>query len=72
MEVEINSDNPIIGKVLSDIKLPEESIVGCIIRRNTAVIPRGNTKINESDKLIILSLPEIQSEVLKVIRGRID
>jgi len=72
MEVDINPDNPIIGHALSDVKLPEESIIGCIIRGDSAVIPRGNTRIAESDRLIILSLPGIQSEVLKVIRGRID
>jgi trk system potassium uptake protein TrkA len=72
MEVDINPDNPIIGQALSDVKLPEESIVGCIIRGDSAVIPRGNTKIIESDRLIILSLPGTQSEVLRVIRGRID
>jgi trk system potassium uptake protein TrkA len=72
MEVEVNSDNPVTGQLLSEVKLPEDSIVGCIIRGSSAVIPRGNTKILEDDKLIILSLPEIQSEVLKVIRGKVD
>lgn len=72
MEVEVNSENPVTGQFLSEIKLPEDSIVGCIIRGSSAVIPRGNTKILEDDKLIILSLPEIQSEVLKVIRGKVD
>lgn len=72
MEIEINKECPVISKKLSEISLSEDSIVGCIIRNNTAIIPRGDTDIKEEDKLIILSLPKAQSDVLKIIRGRVD
>ncbi|SKC69298.1 potassium channel family protein [Maledivibacter halophilus] len=72
MEIEMNKEYPIISKKLSEISLPKDSIVGCIIRNNTAIIPRGDTDIKEEDKLIILSLPMVQSDVLKTIRGRVD
>jgi trk system potassium uptake protein TrkA len=72
MELEMNSDYPIIGHKLSEIDIPKDAIIGCIIRNGGAVIPRGDTIITEKDKLIILSLPRVQSDVLKVIRGRID
>ncbi|MGF7059009.1 potassium channel family protein [Brassicibacter mesophilus] len=72
MEIEINDSFPILGQKLSEIELPKDSIVGCIIRSGNAVIPRGNTVIMNEDKLIILSLPVVQSETLRIIRGRID
>jgi len=72
MEIEISSENGIVGKTLAEIDIPHDSVVGCIIRKETAVIPRGNTRIYENDKLIILSLPKVQSEVLRAIRGRVD
>lgn len=72
MEIEINKQFPIVNKSLSQITLPKDTIVGCIIRGKEAIIPRGDTIIKEQDKLIILCLPMIQSETLKVIRGRID
>lgn len=72
MEIEINNTNVNIDKNLSEIKLPKESIVGCIIRDNAALIPRGDTSIKENDKLIILSLPKVQSDVLKIIMGKVD
>ncbi|WP_202707616.1 potassium channel family protein [Sporosalibacterium faouarense] len=72
MEVEINKDHDILGKQLVNSNLPKEAIVGCIIRNGNAVIPRGDTVILNKDKLIILSLPKVQSDVLTAIRGRID
>lgn len=72
MEMEINEDYPVIGKKLSDVNIPKDAVVGCIIRNGGAVIPRGNTIINENDKLIILSIPKVQSDVLRILRGRVD
>ncbi|MFT9494623.1 potassium channel family protein [Anaerosolibacter sp.] len=72
MEVEMNVTFPIIGKMLKEVSLPKDCIVGCIIRGDGAVIPRGDTVVAENDKLIILCLPAVQSEALKIIRGRTD
>jgi len=72
MEIEINSDFPIIDTKLKDIEFPRDATIGCIIRGGQAVIPRGDTIVEEDDKLIILCLPKVQSEVLKTIRGRTD
>ncbi|SCY02962.1 potassium channel family protein [Alkaliphilus peptidifermentans] len=72
MEIEISKGYPVVGNILSDIAFPKEAVVGCIMRNGIAVIPRGNTEVKEEDKLIILSLPNVQSAVLRVIRGRTD
>jgi len=72
MEIEVNEQYPVINKKLSEISLVEDAIIGCMIRNGRAVIPRGNTEIMLHDKLVVLSLPKVQSEVLKIIRGRMD
>lgn len=72
MEIEIHEDDPVTGKYLKEINFPEDGIVGCIIRNGEAVIPRGSTQILKFDKLVILSLPRVQSAILKTIRGRLD
>ncbi|MDK2918639.1 MAG: trk/ktr system potassium uptake protein [Candidatus Petromonas sp.] len=72
MEMEMNIDYPIIDKKLSEITLPKDAIVGCIIRGNNTVIPRGDTIIQRGDRLIVLSLAAAQPDVLKSIRGRVD
>lgn len=71
MELEIEKDYPVVNKTLVDINIPSQAIVGCIIREGTPIIPDGNTKIVPKDKLIILSLPSVQSKVLETVVGRL-
>lgn len=72
MEVEIKDEFEIKNKFLRNVDISKDAVIGCIIRDGHAVIPRGDTKITVNDKLIILSLPKVQSNVLESIRGRID
>lgn len=70
MEIEINETDPATGKILKELKMPEDSIISYIIRKNgEKIIPRGETMITGGDNLIILSLPIVQSKVLKVLKG---
>jgi trk system potassium uptake protein TrkA len=72
MEIEVHEGYPIIEKKFMDIQFPNDSIVGCIFRNGNVVIPRGDTTIEQDDKLIVLSTPRVQSDVLKVVRGKVD
>lgn len=72
MELEIKPDSPVINKKIKEIALPEQSIIGCIIRKTYAIIPNGEEHILLDDKLIVFSLPGVQSEVLRIITGRVE
>ena len=61
--------SPVIGKILSEIKIPNSAIIGCIIREEEAVIPRGDTQILCGDRLIILSLPNEQKQLFNILSG---
>ncbi len=72
MEIMVRDHFPVVGKALSDIKFPEQAIIGCIIRDVDSFIPRGRTVIQAEDRLIVLSPPEIQKDIIKLISGRTD
>lgn len=72
MEVEVKEGDPIVGVALKDFNFPKDALVGCIIRKDIPIIPRGQSKVLLGDKLVILSLPKVQSEVLQAIKGRLD
>lgn len=72
MDIEVGDDFASSGKSLSQISLPEDSVVGFIIRGELQMVPRGNTVIKEGDRLIILSLSSVQPDVIKAIKGRVD
>lgn len=67
-EIKIPDDFVYIGKKLSEIDLHREIIIGGIIRYdNSAVIPRGNTKIEKGDRLVIFSTNESRKELEELI-----
>lgn len=70
MEIVVKESFPIANKTLIEANIPESAVVGCIVRGINTIIPGGKTKILEKDKLIILSSPKIQDEVIKRIVGR--
>lgn len=72
LEMIVRDNYPICGKSLGEIDFPEQAIIGCIIRGVNSIIPKGKTKIQADDKLIILSPPQIEREVIKLIVGRDD
>lgn len=72
MEIIVRENSPICEKTLAEIGISEQAIIGCILRGVTSIIPRGKTKIHAHDKLIILSPPQIQQEIIKQIVGRTD
>jgi len=72
MEVEIMSQHPVTGMAIHELTFPEAAIISCILREEQAIIPKGNTVIMEKDRLIIMSDPKVQSDVLKVLRGKVE
>ncbi len=55
IEVQIHENSPAAGKRLWEIKLPKEGVVGCILRGDTTLIPKGDTHILAGDILIVIT-----------------
>ena len=68
--VVLKGEENCIGHTLMDITLPGNTIIGCIIRQNGAmVVPSGNDTLESGDKLYILTAPGQQDAVLKALKG---
>ncbi|MCK4259419.1 MAG: NAD-binding protein [Halanaerobiales bacterium] len=70
VEVTINSNSPVISKMVKDINLPSETILVTILRGNTALVPRGKTIIEENDKILALTHPHEEAELRKCLNER--
>ncbi len=68
MEFEVRKKSRVNGKMLKDIKLPKESIIGGIVRDHKGVIPSGDFKIQEKDHVIVFCLPMAISKVEKLFK----
>lgn len=69
MEVQITGESPAQGKKLWELTLPKESIVGCILRGDETLIPRGDTRILAGDTLVILTGNGQEMDVVKALTG---
>ena len=70
VEVQIPDTSPITGQKLWEIDLPKEVVVGCVLRRDQAIIPRGDTRINAGDTLVIIAGNGQELAAIQVLTGR--
>ena len=70
VEVYIPENAPSSGKKLWEIDLPNQVVVSCILRRDQALIPKGNTRINAGDTLVIIAGSSQEMEAVKILTGR--
>ena len=55
LELPIPKNSSVGGKKLWELNLPKEIIIGCILRGDQSLIPRGDTRITEGDVLLIIT-----------------
>lgn len=69
MEVVIENDYQACGNQIIDLNFPNDSIIGCIIRGNSTIVPNGRTEIHSGDKLMIFTNITSQELVLSSLIG---
>lgn len=51
------------NRPLQEVRFPEGSLIGAVIRNEEVIIPRGNDEIRVGDRVIVFTLPETVSAV---------
>lgn len=69
-ELLVDSACPVCGKQIMHINFAGDVIISCILRGADIVVPKGKTVIHPNDKLIVLSSPDRQEQVIESIMGR--
>lgn len=69
-KVKVSEDSPIVNKALFDIALPAQSIIACILRGQSSIIPRGSTKILADDMLLLVASIEDEIAAIELITGK--
>lgn len=68
-DLHLHPSAPSIGKTLQEIPLSEGSLVACIVRNEEVLVPRGATRLQAEDHLILISHPENEERDLRVLCG---
>jgi trk system potassium uptake protein TrkA len=65
VEIKIDKENIWCDNFLKDLELPAECVVTSILRNEKAIYPRGNTRILESDNILVLTNNAVLLEIKK-------
>lgn len=69
LQVPISGIAPAVDKKLWELKLPNDVIIGCILRGDKTMVPRGDTRILVGDILIMISSDKQVSEAVRELTG---
>lgn len=67
-EIIIKSTYAIAHKHIMEINFPKTGSIACIYRRPRVIIPNGSTLILPKDKLIVLSTPNDQKDIVSFVQ----
>jgi cell volume regulation protein A len=63
----IRRDDAAAGARLRDLGLPRDALVSLIIRGNEALLPRGSTRVEAGDRLLVLVRREVARELPDIL-----
>lgn len=67
-EIVIKTNYQIARKHIAEINFPKTGSISCIYRKPKVIIPNGQTLILPKDKLLIISTPNDQKEILDFVQ----
>ena len=67
LEIVPNADSAAVGKRINQLHMPEQSIIGAVLRKDgEMIIPGGSTEILEGDTVIVVTLPDCIGKIEKI------
>ncbi len=72
LDAEALETSSLVGRPLSETRVPSGAIVGAVVREGAIIIPRGDTVIKTGDRVIMFALADRVRQVEKMFSVRID
>jgi trk system potassium uptake protein TrkA len=72
IEAQVMGTSPLSGELIRDIDWPEGAMVGAVIKRGEILVPRGDTRIEEGDVLVVFALSSDISVIEKLFQVNIE
>ena len=68
IEAQVMSTSPITGQKISDISFPEGVLVGAIQKGKEVIRPKGDTRVEEGDVIVMFALAQDVPEVERLLQ----
>ncbi len=72
IEKEVPANSPAIGRPLNVFNLPDNFLIPLIIRRGTAIIPKGATSLQAGDEVVAVTTLEHEDLLDRLFRGDLN
>lgn len=69
LELTITPFAPAIGHNILELNLPKTVLIVMIGRADDLIVPRGDTRLNEGDKVLLLLTPETRASMVTLFTG---
>lgn len=69
VEVALDENSPSIGKTIKELEVSSQAQITCIIRNQYLTMPKRWTRLQASDRLVIVSRPEYYGQFLRMLTG---
>jgi CIC family chloride channel protein len=69
-EIVLEDGDPGVGQTLRDMNPPPQSVIVSIIRGDTTMVPRGETRLRSGDRIMALALGDGGPILGRVLKGR--
>lgn len=69
MEISIDGKDPAVGREVVELDLPNDVIIGCILRDRLTLVPSGETVITPGDLLILIMNANKKYETMTALKG---
>ncbi len=66
VEFIVQKDAPVTRKAIRNLKMPEGTLIGGIVRDNVSYIATGDFQIKEKDKVVVFALPGLTHKIDKM------
>jgi trk system potassium uptake protein len=63
IELEVSPDAPTVGEVVSDINLPEGSLIISVLRGGAGFVPTADTVIEAGDEVLLVLDPGLEEAI---------
>lgn len=69
LELKIRPDSPLVGKKMSEIVWPRDSLVVSIQRGTRLMIPHGDARLQKGDRLAVMVVADSEEAVRRLVDG---
>lgn len=69
-EIELEENDPSIGKQIVELNLPEDVLIVIINRKGGFIVSRGTTRLEVEDKLLVLAKKEMISMIRDLLKNK--